>query len=90
MVLDGQCSCSGVNTGSGKEHFTKRKTSKKKKKKTKTRTSTFKWSFQSFLLTKELSALERRTALNYRNSCIWDVWQTKTIPGRQQELQYAE
>ena len=33
MVLDGQCSCSGVNTGSGKEHFTKRKTSKKKKNK---------------------------------------------------------
>ena len=47
MVLDGQCSCSGVNTVSGKVHFTKKRTSKKKKK----RTSTFKWSFQkvSFL-----------------------------------------
>ena len=32
MVLDGQCSCSGVNTVSGKVHFTKKRTSKKKKK----------------------------------------------------------
>ena len=84
MVLDGQCSCSGVNTGSGKLHFTKKRTSKKKKK-----NINFQMVFsKSFLLTKELSAQERRTALNYYNPCIWDVWQT--IPGHQQELQYAE
>ena len=57
MVLDGQCSCSGVITVSGKGHGTNNRHQLSK-------------GLFSFLF-KQLSAQERRTALNYCIPCIW-------------------
>lgn len=59
MLLDDQCSCSGVIAVTGKGQ--------------KQNIDFQKVFSNSLLLIKEFSAQERRTAFNYCTPCIWDV-----------------